>query len=82
MSPNSIKETNIQKLPANILQTLLRKATRTDLISFLFRKRKCDRPNRQGKSVYYLTHKTSKMSFPVLLSEGYTSIRKADEKIK
>lgn len=82
MSPNSIKETNIQKLPANILQTLLRKATRTDLISFLFRERKCDRPNRQGKSAYYLIHKTSKMSLPVLLSESYTSVRKADEKIK
>lgn len=52
---NIIKETNTKKIPANMLQTLLRKATRPDLISFLFRKRKCDKPKHGGKSAYYLT---------------------------
>lgn len=82
MSPNIFKDTDIQKIPANILQTLLRKAARTDLISFLFRKRKCDKPQHQEKTVYHLMHKTNKISLPVLLQENHKSIRKADEKIK
>lgn len=57
------KQTNTQKLPANVLQSLLRETARTDLIYFLFRKRKRDKPKHQGKTVYYPMHKTTKHCF-------------------
>lgn len=45
------------------LQTLLRKARRIDLISFLVRKRKCDKPSHQGKSVLSNTQDKQDVSF-------------------